>query len=206
MDVFYGFLLLFPLFMVSVMVHEVSHGWVALFLGDPTAWKAGRLTFNPFKHIDPVGTVGLPLFLMLLRAPVVFGWARPVPVNALYFRHPRRDMLWVGAAGPLANYSLAAAAAFMLKFFQEWLPPLAIPLVRYLILVNLLLGTFNLLPIPPLDGSRVLGGLLPAHAARMLALLEKWGIVLVMALLYLGVIDRIMMPVVYHMARFLGVQ
>ncbi len=205
MEFLTGFLLMFLFFIVAVVVHEVSHGWVALYFGDTTALKAGRLTLNPFRHIDPVGTVILPVLLMALRAPIVFGWAKPVPVNPLFMRHPKRDMLWVGLAGPAANFFLAVLAAVALKYSKLWIPELAAALVRYLILVNLLLGTFNLLPIPPLDGSRILTGILPRGLARVFLQTEKWGIVLVMVLLYLGVINRVLMPVVEQLARFLGV-
>ncbi len=191
--------------MVAVMIHEVSHGWVALSLGDPTAKEAGRLTLNPLKHMDPVGTVALPLILLLLRAPFVFGWAKPVPINPFLLRHPKRDLLWVGLAGPAANLALAVVAAALVQILGPVRFPLAASLLRTLALISLVLGTFNLLPIPPLDGSRILAGLLPAQAARLLLLLEQWGIVLVVALLYLGVLDRVLWPIVRFLARALGV-
>lgn len=197
------FLLLFPLFMLAVMVHEVSHGLVALRLGDPTALQAGRLTLNPLKHIDPVGTVVLPLILVSLNLPA-FGWAKPVPINVFNLRHPKWDMLWVGAAGPAANFALALAGAALLRFLGTGIPALAAELVRYLVLVNLVLGTFNLLPIPPLDGSRVLTGLLPVPLARFVLSAERWGFLLVFLLLYLGVLDRVIWPVVQLLARALG--
>jgi Zn-dependent protease len=203
MSLLLPFLLLFPLFMVAVMVHEVSHGLVALALGDPTARDARRLTLNPLRHIDPVGTVALPLFLVAMNLPA-FGWAKPVPVNAFNLRHPKRDMLWVGAAGPAANFLLAAAGAFLLSRFGGALPALAEGLTRYLVQINLVLGTFNLLPIPPLDGSRVLTGLLPVPLARAVLSAERWGFLIVIALLYFGVLDRLVWPVVGFLARILG--
>lgn len=202
----FAFLILFPLFMIAVMVHEVSHGWVALRLGDPTAKLAGRLTINPFKHMDPIGTVALPLLLIFLRAPFVFGWARPVPINPLRLRQPKRDLLWVGMAGPAANLALAAVAAALLQWVELLLPNLAVAALRYLILINLVLGIFNLLPIPPLDGSRILTGLLPIRYARSLLALERWGFLLVLLLLYLGLIDRFLWPAVVFLAEVLGVQ
>ena len=156
--------------MAAVVVHEVSHGWAALALGDRTALTAGRLTFNPFKHMDPIGTLILPLLLTLLRSPFVFGWAKPVPVNFAALRHPKRDIFWVGAAGPAANFLLAIAAAFFLKTIGGSLPPWGIAAVKYLILINLVLGLFNLIPIPPLDGSRILTGLVPSRFAAPLML------------------------------------
>ena len=200
-----GFLLLFPLFMLAVTVHELSHGLVALYFGDPTARQAGRLTLNPLKHIDPMGTLLLPLLLRLIHSPLLFGWAKPVPINALNLRHPRQDILWVGAAGPAANFLLAAVVALGLKLFGGLFPLLLTELARYLILINLVLGTFNLLPIPPLDGSRILMGILPARFSWILALLERWGILLVLLMLSLGLGDRVLDPVVTTLARWLGV-
>ena len=205
MSVLLPFLLLFPLFMLAVMVHEVSHGLVALTLGDSTAREAGRLTLNPLRHVDPVGTVALPLFLIFVNSPFVFGWAKPVPVNAFNLRHPKRDMLWVGIAGPAANFLLAASGAALRALFGGGLPELAAGLVRYFVLANLVLGTFNLLPVPPLDGSRVLTGLLPVPLARVVVSAERWGFLIVMALLYFGVLDRLVWPVVGFLARMLGV-
>ncbi len=198
------FLLLFPLFMLAVIVHEVCHGLAALRLGDPTARDAGRLTLNPLRHIDPVGTVALPLFLIFVNSPFVFGWAKPVPVNYRNLRHPKRDMLWVGAAGPAANFALALSGAGVLALFGERLPELASALARYLVLVNLVLGTFNLLPVPPLDGSRVLTGLLPVPLARVFLSAERWGFLIVIALMYFGVLQWLVWPVVESLARMLG--
>ena len=198
------FLMVFPLFMLAVIIHELSHGLAALYFGDDTARRAGRLTLNPLKHIDPVGTILLPLFLRLMQSPFVFGWAKPVPVNPLNLRHPRRDMLWVGAAGPASNFLMAAAAAAALKGAASWLPLLAAELGKYFVLVNLVLGTFNLLPIPPLDGSRVLAGVLPVRWAGIFIFLERWGFLLVILLLYVGLIDRVLWPAVSLFARWLG--
>lgn len=200
-----GFLLLFPLFMLAVTVHEFSHGLAALYFGDSTARQAGRLTLNPLKHIDPVGTLLVPVLLRLLHSPLIFGWAKPVPINVMNLRHPRRDILWVGAAGPAANFLLAAVVAVLLKFSGGLVPALVTELARTLILINLVLGTFNLLPIPPLDGSRILMGILPARFSWLLAVLERWGILLVLLMLYLGLDNRVLQPVVTTLARWLGV-
>lgn len=198
------FFLLLPIFMMAVVIHEVSHGWVALYLGDPTARLAGRLTLNPLKHIDPMGTVVLPLLLIFLKSPFVFGWAKPVPVNPMLLRRPRRDMIWVGMAGPAANFFLASVAAFFLHFLKPFLAPVVVALVFYGILINLVLGVFNLLPIPPLDGSRVLAGILPLSWARRVWGLERWGIWILLALLTTGVIRRIVFPTAEHLAALLG--
>ena len=204
METLTGFLFLFPLFMMAVVIHEVSHGVVADYLGDLTARRAGRLTLNPFRHMDLFGTVLLPLFLQLVHAPFVFGWAKPVPVDYRNLRHPKRDMFWIGAAGPAANFLLAATAALLLKAGGPALPPVLAELLRAVALINIGLGAFNLLPVPPLDGSRVLAGLLPARLAAGLLRLERWGILLVMLLLYFGIIDRVVWPAVAWLARAFG--
>lgn len=204
MDFLIGFLLLFPLFMMTVVIHEVSHGVVANFLGDPTARLAGRLTLNPLKHIDPFGTLLLPLMLRLIHSPIIFGWAKPVPVDYRNLRHPKRDMLWIGAAGPASNFAMAAVAALLLKAGGPAWPPLAISLLQALALINLSLGLFNLLPVPPLDGSRILVGLLPVPWAAAVLRLERWGILILMALLYFGVGDRLIWPAVGWFAKMFG--
>jgi Zn-dependent protease len=175
----------------AVILHEVSHGFVALRLGDDTALRMGRLTLNPLPHIDPVGTVLLPGILLALGGPV-FGWAKPVPVDYRNLRDPRRGMVLVALAGPLTNLTLAvlAAAAYhglgMLADGEGW-PALLARVVRlvamYAVLFNLVLAVFNLLPIPPLDGGRVLTGILPFQAARLVARLEPLGFPILMVLL-----------------------
>jgi len=204
MEALVGFLLVFPLFIMAVVVHEVSHGLVAEAFGDPTARQAGRLTLNPIRHVDPFGTILLPLLLRLIHSPFVFGWAKPVPVNYQNLRHPKRDMLWIGAAGPAANFLLAAVVAGLLKIGGSSIPVWAFLLLRYLAFVNLVLGTFNLLPVPPLDGSRILVGLLPARWAAGVLLAERWGIAVLLLLLYSGLVDRILWPAVSWQARLLG--
>ncbi|MBI3333266.1 MAG: site-2 protease family protein [Candidatus Omnitrophica bacterium] len=199
-----AFLVQFPLFMFAVTLHEVSHGWVALRLGDATARMAGRLTLNPLKHIDPVGTLILPIFLLWVHSPFVIGWAKPVPINPLNLRRPKQDMFWVGAAGPVSNFSFALVVSLLVRAFGGALPPLVTSMAIYLITINLLLGTFNLLPIPPLDGSRVLVGILPPEPARFLLRLERWGILLMVLLLSTGFIDRVIWPVVAMLGRVLG--
>ncbi len=199
-----GFLVLFPLFMMTVVIHEVSHGVVANWLGDPTARQAGRLTLNPLKHIDPFGTLLLPLMLKLLHSPVVFGWAKPVPVDYRNLRHPKTDMLWIGAAGPAANFAMAAAAAFLLRAGGVAFPSVVVSLLQALAWINLGLGTFNLLPVPPLDGSRVLAGLLPLRWAAAVLRLERWGVLILVGLLYFGVVDRVVWPAITWFAKGLG--
>lgn len=189
---------------MAVVVHEVSHGWMALQLGDRTAQREGRLTLNPLRHMDLFGTVLLPLVLVSIRSPFVFGWAKPVPINPLFLRHPKRDMLWVAAVGPLSNFLLAAAAAGCLHLLGEVLAPVA-AFLQVWILINVVLGTFNLIPIPPLDGSRVVLSLLPAPLARAFASLERWGIFLVLIFLASGLDDRVLWPVIRFLVTWLGV-
>lgn len=189
---------------MALVCHEVSHGWVAHRLGDPTAHAMGRLSLNPLRHIDPIGTVLVPGVLMLSGSPLVFGWAKPVPISAWQLRHPQRDMIWVGLAGPAANFALAAAVAALLRLghvpMTSWLGALGATAV----VINLVLGVFNLLPVPPLDGSRVLFGLLPRPAARLLAALEPFGFLLLILLMMFGVTSRIIWPIVHRLAALLG--
>ena len=171
----------------AIILHEVAHGYAALALGDETALRAGRLTLNPFKHVDRVGTVLLPGVLMLGqlltvgRVMFMFGWAKPVPVDPTHFRWPRQMMALVALAGPAMNFTLAFLAAHIFRF--AGLPAWAVDAVAEFMLFNLVLGLFNLLPMPPLDGGRIMVGLLPRPLALVWARLERFGIVLVMLLL-----------------------
>ncbi len=170
----------------SVIVHEVSHGLMALKFGDHTAEAAGRLTLNPIPHIDPFGTILLPAILMLTGSPILFGWAKPVPVNPLNFSNLRKGELFVSAAGILANFGLAIAAAVIyhiLVALPQTFPALLGALLRFTVIINLVLGTFNLFPIPPLDGSKVLLSRLPYNLAKEYQKLEPYGFIILMILL-----------------------
>ncbi|MCK4608537.1 MAG: site-2 protease family protein [Gammaproteobacteria bacterium] len=184
----------------GITVHEVAHGWMASKLGDKTALLMGRLTLNPIKHIDPVGTIIVPGVLVLLGG-VIFGWAKPVPVTYANLKKPKRDMALVAAAGPLSNLLMAFIWAFIMKLsvvlFQHglhWM--LAIVYMGEAgILINLMLMTLNLIPIPPLDGSRIVSGFLPARAAYKYNKLEPYGFFILLLLLATRVLTMIIMPV-----------
>ena len=198
-------LLTLPIFLISVVIHEYAHGWVAYKLGDPTAKNAGRLTLNPFVHIDPMGTVFLPLMLVAMRSPIVFGWAKPVPINFSLLRNPKQDMLWVSIAGIMANILLAFIFSLLLRTGVFPINSYGWVLLNLGILVNLVLAVFNAIPIPPLDGSRVLMSILPRELAHSYMQIERFGFLILIGLLWLGLLNRVIWPVVAILARFLGV-
>jgi len=168
----------------SVIIHEVSHGAMALFLGDDTAERMGRLTLNPLAHLDPFGSVILPLLLYIIHSPFLFGWAKPVPFNPLNLRHPHRDTALVAVAGPLANISLAVVFGLLIRVLTGTAYASLIPLFGVIVLINLILAVFNLFPVPPLDGSKILFYLFPS--ARLEFFLKKYSMILVMLVIFLG--------------------
>lgn len=192
---FVSLLITFPLLLISVSIHEFSHGWMAYKLGDPTAKYSGRLTLNPLAHIDPVGTIILPLMLFFAsQGKFVFGAAKPVPVNFNLLRNPKRDIIWVGASGPAANFIFAFILSLILKIIP--LNDFSSILTLKLILINVILAVFNLIPIPPLDGSRIAAGLMPKNIAYQYNKIEPYGFIIVILLIYLGIFNRIIFPVV----------
>lgn len=187
-------IILAPPLLFALTLHELAHGYVALRLGDPTAKNQGRLTMNPLKHLDPIGV----LAFILIR----IGWAKPVPVNPVYFKDQRQGMLLVSLAGPGANVILAIASALLYKILliMPALPAaVGFPLSEMLkasVWINIMLALFNLLPIPPLDGSKILMGLLPPKAARSYERYEAYGFVIVLILFFTGIIGRVILPII----------
>ena len=183
---------------LAITLHEAAHGYAARHFGDPTAWQEGRITANPLKHIDPIGTILVPI-ASLWAGGILFGWAKPVPVNFGRLRHPKRDMLWVAAAGPGANLAMLLFWATAMKmvlllpvnFFSL---PMA-EMARIGMLVNLVLMVLNLFPLPPLDGGRIAVSLLPSQAAWRFAQIERFGFPILLLLLFTGVLSWLLTPV-----------
>lgn len=190
----------------AITLHEAAHGYVAAKLGDKTALMMGRVTLNPAKHIDPIGTIVLPLAMLLLKTGFIFGWAKPVPVTWQNLNHPRRDMAWVALAGPGANLLMAILWAAIVKVSITLLPStqghtvlqqiavFAIAAGSYGIFINFILMILNLIPIPPLDGSRVVSAILPPRMAARYEVLEPYGIWILLALLFFGLLQSIIIP------------
>ena len=199
-DIILQIIILAPPILLALTLHEFAHGYVAYRFGDPTAKNLGRLTLNPFKHLDPLGT--LAFFIIKI------GWAKPVPVNPAYFRDPRKDMLWVALAGPAVNLILAVLSALSVKvlwFIAVSIPysPLAeailVPLNEVLLAsvwINLVLCIFNFLPIPPLDGSRIVAGILPPRLAHQYHSFERYGFVIILLLAFSGLLSKMILPII----------
>lgn len=190
--------------LLAVTFHEVAHGMVAYRLGDPTAKNAGRLTLNPLAHLDLVGTLVFVITRMI-------GWAKPVPVNPLYFKNPRKGMLWVALAGPATNLLLAVISAFFLKWLftldfqadsQWWLEPVS-RMAKTSVVLNVGLAVFNIIPIPPLDGGRIMVGILPEKQAASYARLEPYGFLLLLLLIFSGAVNYVVFPVIVAIVSLL---
>jgi Zn-dependent protease len=189
----------FVVLIVSLSIHEAAHAWTADRLGDPTARRLGRLSLNPLVHLDPLGTVVLPLIAAVSRLPII-GWAKPVPVDPRNFREPRRDFAIVAAAGPISNLIQAVVAAAAFRAVSASLSqdvtdvPVVMKLLYYAVSINVLLALFNLVPVPPLDGGNVLAGLLPPNAASVFIQLRRYGFLILYALMLTGVLSAIIAP------------
>jgi len=188
----------------SVVLHELSHGVAADKLGDHTARYMGRLTLNPIPHLDLFGAILLPLFLFLVQSPIIFGAAKPVPVNFYNLKNPKRDMALVSLAGPLTNFALAIAFALPIRLgLLNQGMGLGFDVLVQAVVLNLVLGIFNLIPIPPLDGSKVLASLFSDEFTYKLLSLERYGFLLIILFLYLGLIHRVILPILDFFSRIL---
>lgn len=196
--------------LLSITLHEAAHGYVARYFGDDTAWMLGRVTLNPFKHIDPIGTVLMPLLLYFATAGnFLFGYAKPVPVRFGHLRNPKRDMIWVALAGPAANFfqALAWGAVFLILKIFDVDEAFFVKMAQGGVLVNVVMCVFNLFPLPPLDGGRILVGLLPPRPAMAISRIEPWGFFIVMALVLAGVVSNLwlrpLMGLTYEILNFI---
>lgn len=203
-----------PALMIAVILHEVAHGYAAYKMGDTTAKEMGRLTINPIPHIDPFGTIIFPLILMLVGSPIIFGWAKPVPINPSRFRNLRKGMFIVSIAGVLANFSLAVFFGLTNRFLRELIPlvpenvfqAIIQPLLIFTtqsVGINLILGLFNSIPIPPLDGSRALMSFVSYKYWELFYRYEMYGLLLITILIFSGVIQQVILPPFYFLYRLI---
>lgn len=210
-SLFLKILISVPPLMIAIILHEVAHGYCAWKLGDPTAKIMGRITLNPIKHIDPVLSILLPAILIFSGSPVIFGGAKPVPVNPMHFQNPRKGMAIVALAGPVTNFILVIICYILfLQLAPYGNSSITISLIKMWLLggiiINLALGLFNLIPLPPLDGGRIAVGFLPISIARFWSKLEPFGLFLLFALLYIGLPQQILSPAIEFAAKHIEAQ
>lgn len=192
--------------LLAITLHEAAHGWVADKLGDPTARNLGRISLNPIKHIDPIGTVVLPLALLFMSGFII-GWAKPVPVDPRHFKQPHLDMAMVALAGPASNFVMACGWALLIVLSQAttggWLAGFLFNMGSAGITINLILMVLNLLPIPPLDGGRVIAGIMPPQMAASFMRIEPYGLFIIIGLLVSGILGKIIWPMVVFFKAFI---
>jgi Zn-dependent protease len=197
------FLIEFAILIASLTIHEAAHAITADRLGDPTARFLGRVSLNPVVHVDPIGTILLPVLSMFSPIPLL-GWAKPVPVNLSRLRHPRRDFMIIAAAGPISNFLQAIALALVHRaLFEPFSPDLLARVLSFAVQMNLMLAFFNLIPIPPLDGGNVLAGLVPESAARVLDQIRQFGFIALYALMLSGILNTLIVPPTSFFSRLL---
>lgn len=186
----------------AITVHETAHGWVAMKLGDRTAWMMGRITLNPVKHIDPIGTILIPTVLYFTSG-FIFGYAKPVPINFNALRSPKKDMLWVAIAGPASNFIMAALWLIIILLAINLNSKFLIEMAQVGVQINLVLAVLNLLPLPPLDGGRIMSSLLPKKLAYEYDQLEPYGLFILLGLIFLGVFQNVILPIVVVIQRLM---
>lgn len=202
LEIAYKLAIMFLPFLFALSVHEFAHGWVAKLRGDRTAEQLGRLTINPMAHADPVGTFALPIISIVFGSPIFFGWARPVPVDPRYLKTPRVDMFWIALAGPLSNLLMASLAALVMgllvfQFGTSGAMPAALKMLNAFVLINLFLAVFNLIPVHPLDGGKVLARFLPAHWNLWLERNEAMTSIVLFVLILSGALAILRFPVIW---------